>query len=104
MAMRPGVGDERELLDVRRAAAFVRRHPETVRRWIWSGRVPARRSGNRLLVARADLERVLGKGGRVPTLSEWAARAAAVRASSSTTPGQSASDLVIEDRAERQHR
>ncbi|MHB8458577.1 MAG: helix-turn-helix domain-containing protein [Candidatus Limnocylindrales bacterium] len=49
-------GGDDELLEVRRAAAPVGRHPETVRRWVWSGRLAARCSGHRLLVARADIE------------------------------------------------
>jgi hypothetical protein len=41
-----------DMIDVRCAAALVRRHPETVRRWVWSGRLAAQRQGNRLLMAR----------------------------------------------------
>jgi len=95
-------GDEDELLEVRHAAALVGRHPETVRRWVWSGRLPARRSGHRLLVVRADLEALVRQGALVPTLAEWADRAAATRdRGSQAASGPSAADLVIEDRKER---
>jgi excisionase family DNA binding protein len=94
-------GDD-DLLEVRRAAVLVNRHPETVRRWVWSGRLPARRSGHRLLVARADLEALVRQDALVPTIAEWADRAAATRdRSSQTASGRSAADLVIEDRRER---
>ena len=93
---------EDELLEVRQAAALVGRHPETVRRWVWSGRLLARRSGHRLLVARADIEALVRQESIVPTLAEWADRAAAVRDRWSQAPaGPSAADLVIEDRRER---
>jgi hypothetical protein len=94
---------EPELLDVRRAATVAGRHPETVRRWVWSGRLPARRRGNRLMVARADVEALAGVHAKsAPTLAEWSERALA--ASQSATPSgrrRSAADLVTEDRARR---
>lgn len=99
--MRPA-GEEDDLLEVRRAAALVGRHPETVRRWVWSGRLPARRSGHRLLVARADVEALVRHEVLVPTLAEWADRAAATRdRRSQAASGRSAADLVIEDRRDR---
>ncbi len=99
--IRPAGGED-ELLEVRRAAALVGRHPETVRRWIWSGRLPARRSGHRLLVARADVEALVRHEALVPTLAEWADRAAATRDRwSQAASGPRAAGLVIEDRRER---
>jgi len=91
------------MLDVRRAAALVGRHPETVRRWVWSGRLPARRQGNRLLIARADVEAVAASAGRpVTTLAAWADRARTAReAAGANGSGHSATDLVIEGRAHR---
>jgi excisionase family DNA binding protein len=87
-------------LDVRRAAALVGRHPETVRRWVWSGRLPAERRGNRLLVARADVEALAASETRpVATLAMWAAEARAFQASTAAAGvGGSAADLVLEDR------
>lgn len=103
VAHRDSTISEPELLDVRRAATLAGRHPETVRRWVWSGRLPAQRRGNRLLVARADVEALAGNAAKsATTLAEWAEHARAV--SQSTTPGprrRSAADLVIEDRARR---
>ena len=102
MAVIRRAGDEDELLEVRGAAALVGRHPETVRRWVWSGRLPARRSGHRLLVARADVEALVRRETLVPTLAEWADRAAATRDRwRRVASGPSAADLVIEDRRER---
>jgi excisionase family DNA binding protein len=90
---------EQDVLDVRRAAALAGRHPETVRRWIWTGRLAARRQGNRLLVARADVEALAETGqGPVADLAAWAERAGAARANGSGS-GCSAADLVIQDRA-----
>jgi hypothetical protein len=92
-----------ELLDVRRAAALVGRHPETVRRWVWSGRLSARREGNRLLVARGEVEALAGNGSRASTsLSEWARRAARGRETGESAGG-TAADLVLADRARRAH-
>ena len=90
-----------DMLDVRRAAALVGRHPETVRRWVWSGRLDARRQGNRLLVSRADVEALAeGEGLGARSLAAWADCAlAAGAASGSRGRRRSAADLVIGDRA-----
>ncbi len=92
-----------DLLDVRRAATLAGRHPETVRRWVWSGRLPARRRGNRLLVAREDVEALAAESGRPAlTLEAWTHRArAALEQTTVDGPASSAADLVIEDRRER---
>lgn len=92
-----------DLIDVRGAAALVGRHPETIRRWVWSGRLAARRQGRRLLMARADLEAVAASEGRtLASLAAWADRARAAREAAGTKgPGASAAELVIEDRAQR---
>ena len=44
-----------ELVTVREAAAECRRNMETVRRWIWGGKLPAQKLGNQLFIKRADL-------------------------------------------------
>jgi hypothetical protein len=92
-----------DLLDVRHAAALVGRHPETVRRWVWSGRLSARREGNRLLVARGEVEALAGNGrhGTV-SLAEWARRAARGREAGGSAGG-TAADLVLGDRAHHAH-
>jgi len=45
-----------ELISVRQAAAECGRNPETIRRWIWSGKLPAEKLGNQLFVKRIALE------------------------------------------------
>jgi excisionase family DNA binding protein len=92
-----------DLVDVRRAAALAGCHPETVRRWVWSGRLAARRRGNRLLVARDDVEALAeDKTRTVISLATWAERARAATQDDGESPRRrSAADLVIEDRAHR---
>jgi excisionase family DNA binding protein len=95
-----------EMLSVREAAQLAGRTPETVRRWVWSGRLPARRDGNRLLVARADVMRLAAgqqasraRGGSAYSLAQWTAEV--VAAHGRGRRGASASDLVLADRSER---
>ena len=45
-------------IPVREAARRVHRSPETVRRWIWSGRLPATKRGNTYYVDVMHLEGV----------------------------------------------
>ena len=94
------------MLDVREAAERAGRTPETVRRWIWTGRLVARRHGNRLLIRRRDLEELLQgtpQGGL--TLAGWARLVDAQRASGALGVGAreaSAAQLVLDDRAARE--
>lgn len=91
-----------DLIDVRGAAALVRRHPETVRRWVWSGRLAARRQGNRLLMTRREVEAIAAERGALTNLAAWSDRARAARtAAGATGSGSSAADLVMEDRMQR---
>src|SRR2546427_8667232 len=103
VAEKSNANRERELVDVRQAAALSGRHPETVRRWVWSGRLAARRRGNRLLLARDDVEALAGDKARtVISLATWAERACAATQHDGESPRRrSAADLVIEDRAHR---
>jgi hypothetical protein len=94
-----------EMVDVREAARLARRTPETVRRWVWTGRLTATKQGNRLFVARADVTNVATPAGlsdaagiQVLSLAQWAARARKDRVGS---PGVTAADLVWDDRARR---
>ena len=102
------VVDGVEMLDVRETARLVHRTPETVRRWIWSGRLPARRHGNKLLVARPDVAATTRADSRhdaLPSLADWAALVERERRAGALGPsgeGTSAADLVLADRAERQ--
>lgn len=90
-----------DMVDVREAARLVDRTPETVRRWIWSGRIEAQKVGNRLLVAKADL---VGRSQDGPrrvvelSLADWLAE---VRRTQRHTPGAAPHELVLEDRAQR---
>lgn len=45
------------LITVREAARECHRTTETVRRWIWEGKLPAQKLGNQLFVRRSDLAR-----------------------------------------------
>ena len=95
------------MLDVREAARLADRTPETVRRWIWAGRLTAQRHGNRLLVTRRDVEALVH--GEPPastlTLGDWARLVDEHRRSgalgSLERGGGSAADLVLEDRSSR---
>lgn len=93
-----------EMLDMREAARLARRTPETVRRWVWSGRIPAIRQGNRLLVSRHHVDEVVrgvSPAGERPSLADWASLVAAHRRAG-TLPraerGSSAADIVMADR------
>jgi excisionase family DNA binding protein len=88
------------ILTVRDAADEVGRTPETIRRWVWSGRLPASKRGNRLTVARDDLERVAGRASR-SDLAAWADQVAAQRAARAQGETRSAADLVLADRRRR---
>ncbi|MBA3233233.1 MAG: helix-turn-helix domain-containing protein [Propionibacteriales bacterium] len=91
------------MIDVQEAAGLASRTPETVRRWVWSGRLDARRQGRRLLVARDDVLRLIGKpDNSAPelTLHEWATQARRSRKAERGS-AQTASDLVLTDREAR---
>lgn len=95
--------DSSELIDVRQAARLIGRHPETVRRWVWSGRLVAERRGKRLLVDRFDVEAIARHHGSSVSLTDWSRRAAALRAAvtrGATAGGrrESAAELVLADR------
>jgi excisionase family DNA binding protein len=96
-----------EMLDVREVARIVERTPETVRRWIWSGRLSATQHGRRLLVARRDVESLLAADTEPaqPSLAGWADSVARQRQSGLLGAGSTiptAADLVLEDRDRRQ--
>lgn len=96
-----------EVMDVRETARLVGRSPETVRRWIWSGRLLAVRHGNKLLVAREAVEQLAsGPAADEPlTLQQWATAVETQRRSGALGEehaGRSAADVVLDDRAGRQ--
>jgi len=43
-----------ELISVREAARECERNMETVRRWIWAGKLPAEKLGNQLFIKKSD--------------------------------------------------
>lgn len=43
------------------AAVRANRTQETIRRWIWSGRLPSRKVGNQHVIEEAELSRVVGE-------------------------------------------
>lgn len=93
-----------EMIDVREAAALAGRNPETVRRWVWSGRLTARRDGNRLLLPRTEVLALLHPDdGGAPqdgsALAAWAGRAR--RSQSGGRRGVSAVDVLLDDRRAR---
>lgn len=47
--------DSKKIISVREAAKECGRNTETVRRWIWSGKLPAEKLGNQLFIKRTDL-------------------------------------------------
>lgn len=49
-----------DLLTVREVARRCHRSEETVRRWIWSGKLNARKLGNQLYVSSGDMARLSG--------------------------------------------
>jgi excisionase family DNA binding protein len=59
------VVESQDLVSVREAARECGRTAETVRRWIWEGKLPAQKLGNQLFVRRTDLmSRASRLGGR----------------------------------------
>ncbi len=98
---------------VREAALRTHRSPETIRRWIWSGRLPAVKRGNTYYVDVAHLEGMVVEmeagshaaqspgparpgslGAWLAEVDRWTSGLAKTRSLASRT----ASDLVIEDR------
>jgi len=57
------------LLTVPEAAKRVGRSPETVRRWIRSGRLPARKVGTQHVIDELELEETMSE--QLPLPAEW---------------------------------
>lgn len=94
-------------LTVREAAQRVHRSPETIRRWIWSGRLPAIKRRNTYYVDVVRLDAlVVELGGQPwhtapdngPDLAQWLDELAQWKAGNTTAAARSASELVTEDR------
>ncbi len=59
------------MLTVPEAARKAGRDPETIRRWIRSGRLRARKIGTQHVIEETDLEAMLGDAGDDPLPPEW---------------------------------
>lgn len=91
---------EQDLLDVRSAAEFVGRHPETIRRWIWSGKLDATRQANRFMVEREALLEAADQPRKL-TLAEWAEMAREVRERGRRDGATGGTNAVMEEREAR---
>lgn len=93
---------EADLVDVQEAAVVAGRSPETVRRWVWSGQLRARKHGRRLMIARTELDAFISlrPEGHAVSLAEWLREVEDLHGSSARRRS-SAADLVIEDRTRR---
>jgi excisionase family DNA binding protein len=97
-------------LTVRQAAKRAGRSEETIRRWIWSGRLPAVKRGTSYRIGVMHLEQVMVEfetGGpslhTTPNQSmlAWLDELAEWKRGLTSTPGISAVDLLLEDRRAR---
>lgn len=91
-------------VDVNEAARMVGRSPETVRRWIWSGKLAAQKQGRRLMISRPELAAFIAELDRAEsglTLAAWAAAARQALVASGEPARGSAADLVLADRRRR---
>lgn len=59
------------MLTVPQAAKLVGRDPETIRRWIRSGRLPAGKVGTQHVIEEADLDEVAGPSEPVWVPESW---------------------------------
>lgn len=92
-----------DLIDVRQAAREAGRSAETVRRWVWSGRLGARKQGRRLLIDRNQLHDVIQEHGTsaASSLADWMAELEEDPIYARAPHRSSASDLVLEERRDR---
>jgi excisionase family DNA binding protein len=97
-------------ITVREAAQRVHRSAETIRRWIWSGRLPAIKRGNTYYVDIVHLEGLVVEMGvtehkadtaRPGSLAEWLDEVLRWKSGLALPVRETASDLVIEDRRAR---
>ena len=97
--MAPGAPDE---VDVLEAASLTGRSAETIRRWVWSGRLKADKRGNKILIGRSDLEALVGTSGlrSARSLADWLKGLEGSGLKDEATE-MSVSDLVLADRLSR---
>jgi excisionase family DNA binding protein len=60
------------MMTVPEAADRIGRNPETVRRWIRTGKLKARKVGTQHLIEETDLDRALVDDGSLPLPEAWA--------------------------------
>lgn len=86
-------------VDVLEAASLTGRSAETIRRWVWSGRLKADKRGNKILIARRDLEALVGPTGLrcAMSLGDWLKRLERSGLKEEATEA-SVSNLVLDDR------
>lgn|SRR5487761_1413882 len=87
-------------LTVREAAGEAGRTPETIRRWVWSGRLTARKAGNRLVIDRGELSRMACPS-VATSLAAWRDQLLEHRRTQPAARARSAVDLVLADRRHR---
>jgi excisionase family DNA binding protein len=58
------------MLTVPEAARKTGRNPETIRRWIREGKLPAQKVGTQHVIAEADLDELLGRRHELPLTPE----------------------------------
>jgi excisionase family DNA binding protein len=66
--------EQDDLMTVREVARACHRSEETVRRWIWSGKLSARKLGNQLFVRRSDVDALSQSAVREPKVVYAASR------------------------------
>jgi excisionase family DNA binding protein len=67
-------------LTVREVAALLRVSDLTIRRWVWSGKLPALRVGRTLRIKQADVDRLCENGGQRAGSSAQSLRPGSARA------------------------
>src|SRR5258708_40248009 len=94
-------------LTVRQAARRAGRSEETIRRWIWSGRLPAVKRGTSYRIDVVNLAQVMAEfdagvtaHGTTPDTSmlDWLEQVDEWKRGVATNPRPSASEMLIEDR------
>lgn len=87
---------EERLLTVREVARRCHRSEETIRRWIWSGKLPARKLGNQLFVEEGDVDRIRPELRTSEPRAEYQASAMRRVASGMARPLDSATKRLFE--------
>jgi excisionase family DNA binding protein len=93
-------------ITVREAARRTHRSEETIRRWIWSGRLPAHKRGSSYRIDIAHLDRIAilydpgdaDPGASADGLGAWLDDLDRWKEGLPVTAGTSAAGLVVEDR------